>query len=194
MPDPTSPPLLPDLRIQPLPYHDLLESRAPQCLRRVVIHCTELPDLAMARTYGEQVRYPTGTGNSGHFYVDRDGSVLQYVAPERIAHHVRGLNMDSIGIELVNCGRWPAWFDSKHQAMDEAYPEAQLLALERLLLALCARYPSLQEIAGHDQLDRDLLPASDDPAQRVQRKRDPGPLFPWPRILAAVPLRPLPDA
>ncbi|NIJ69516.1 N-acetylmuramoyl-L-alanine amidase [Xanthomonas sp. 60] len=194
MPDLTLPLLLPDLQIQPLPYHDLLETRPPQCLRRVVIHCTELPDLAMARAYGEQVRYPTGTGNSGHFYIDRDGSVLQYVAPDRIAHHVRGLNAESIGIELVNRGRWPEWFDSRHQAMDEAYSHVQLQALERLLLALCDRYPSLREIAGHDQLDRERLPASDDPSRLVQRKRDPGPLFPWPRILAAVPLQPLTDA
>ena len=193
MPDPTPHTLLPGLRIQPLPYHDLLDARAPQRLRMVVIHCTELPDLAMARAYGEQVRYPTGTGNSGHFYIDRDGSVVQYVAPDRIAHHVRGLNAQSIGIELVNRGRWPDWFDSRRQAMDEAYPEAQLQALERLLLALCDRYPSLQQIAGHDQLDRERMPASDDPAVQVDRKRDPGPLFPWPRLLAAVPLQPLQD-
>jgi N-acetylmuramoyl-L-alanine amidase len=33
--------------------------------------------------------------------------------------------------------------------------------------------------------------ASDDPERRVPRKRDPGPLFPWPRVLAAVPLQEL---
>ena len=88
----------------------------------VVIHCTELPDLAMAREYGERVLYDSGAGNSGHFYIDRDGSVVQYVAPERVAHHVRGMNAHTLGIELVNRGRYPDWFDSRHQAMDEATP------------------------------------------------------------------------
>jgi len=183
-------PLLADLRIQPLPYHDLLEQRDAGSLRQIVIHCTELPDLAMARRYGERALYPTGTGNSGHYYVDRDGSIIQYVAPERMAHHVRGHNVDSIGIELVNLGRYPDWLDSRHQAMQEPYPEVQLDALVRLLRALCERYPSLRRIAGHDQLDREQVPASDDATLQVQRKRDPGPLFPWPRVLAAVPLRP----
>ncbi|KAF1016437.1 MAG: 1,6-anhydro-N-acetylmuramyl-L-alanine amidase AmpD [Stenotrophomonas maltophilia] len=183
--------LLPGLRVQPLPYHDLLAERGADALRMVVIHCTELPDLATARAYGERVLYPSGAGNSGHLYIDRDGSVVQYVAPERTAHHVRGLNAHTLGVELVNTGRFPDWFDSRRQAMDEPYPEAQLQALEQLLQALVARYPTLRQIAGHDQLDREQVPASDDPSISVARKRDPGPLFPWPRVLAAVPLQPL---
>ena len=42
----------------------------------VVIHCTELPDLAIAREYGERVLHDNGSGNSGHFYIDRDGGDL----------------------------------------------------------------------------------------------------------------------
>ena len=177
-------PLLPGLQLQPLPYHDRLPLRDPATLEMVVIHCTELPNLATAREYGERVLYDSGAGNSGHFYIDRDGSVVQYVAPERVAHHVRGMNAHTLGIELVNTGRYPHWFDSRHQAMDEAYTEAQLEALERLLQALVVRYPSLQRIAGHDQLDLEQVPASDDAALTVARKRDPGPLFPWARVLA----------
>ncbi|GAB3060972.1 N-acetylmuramoyl-L-alanine amidase [Stenotrophomonas tumulicola] len=181
-------PLLPDLLVQPLPYHDLLAERRPGMLEQVVIHCTELPDITLARAYGERVLYAAGTGNSGHFYIDRDGSVLQYVAPERVAHHVRGLNEHSIGIELVNTGRYPDWFDSRRQAMQEPYPAVQVDALVRLLVALCARYPTLHSIAGHDQLDLEQVPASDDPSRMVARKRDPGPLFPWDKVLPAVPL------
>ncbi|WP_075674890.1 N-acetylmuramoyl-L-alanine amidase [Stenotrophomonas sp. TD3] len=184
-------PLLPGLQLQPLPYEDRLPLRDPATLEMVVIHCTELPDLAMAREYGERVLYDSGAGNSGHFYIDRDGSVVQYVAPERVAHHVRGMNAHTLGIELVNTGRYPDWFDSRHQAMDEAYTEAQLQALEQLLLALVVSYPSLQRIAGHDQLDLEQVPASDDAALMVARKRDPGPLFPWARVLAKVPLQPV---
>lgn len=180
--------LLPDLRVAPLPYHDLLPLRATDALDMVVIHCTELPDLATAREYGEKALYPSGTGNSGHFYIDRDGSVHQYVAPDRSAHHVRGLNAQSIGIELVNSGRYPAWFDSRRQQMHEAYPEAQIAALLRLLHALCARYPSLRRIAGHDELDLEQVPATDNAQLTVRRKQDPGPLFPWDTVLATLSL------
>ena len=176
----------------PLPYADLLAQRALDTIDTVVIHCTELPDLATARDYGERVLYASGTGNSGHFYIDRDGSTHEYVPVERSAHHCRGWNARSIGIELVNTGRWPHWLDSRRQAMDEAYTEAQLAALVDLLHGLRARIPTLAQIAGHEDLDLDEVEASDDPALRVRRKRDPGPLFPWDAVLEAVGLRRIP--
>jgi N-acetylmuramoyl-L-alanine amidase len=76
--------------------------------------------------------------------------------------------------------------------MDEAYTDAQVEALVALLRELCAELPALALIAGHEDLDTEEVPASDDPGQRVRRKRDPGPRFPWERVLAAVPLRRLP--
>ena len=178
------------MRIDPLPYERLLDARPLAQVDLVVIHCTELPDLATAREYGERVLYPaSGTGNSGHWYVDRDGRVERWVEPGRVAHHVRGFNPRSVGIELVNTGRWPNWLDSRHQAMDEPYPEPQLEALERLLRALGEELPSLRWIAGHEDLDTEAVAASDEPARQVRRKRDPGPMFPWARILGAVPLQ-----
>ena len=167
-----------------LPYVDSLAPRGRGYIARVVVHCTELPDLAMAREYGERVLYADGSGNSGHFYIDRAGRIEQYVPLERIAHHVRGHNADSLGVELVNRGRYPDWLDSRHQAMDEPYPEAQLVALEALLHWLRGELPSLAAITGHDALDTTREPASDDPSLQVQRKLDPGPMFPWPRIRA----------
>jgi len=177
----------------PLPYEDRLDARALAQIDLVVIHCTELPDLAMAREYGERILHADSrTGNSGHFYIDRDGSIVRYVRPERIAHHVRGYNPRSIGIELVNTGRYPNWLDSRHQAMDEPYTDAQVASLIALLNALRDELPNLQWIAGHEDLDTAQVPASDDPARTVARKRDPGPLFPWPYVLAAVPLQRMP--
>jgi N-acetylmuramoyl-L-alanine amidase len=102
---------------------------------------------------------------------------------------VRGYNPRSIGIELVNTGRWPHWLDSRHQAMDEAYPDAQVDALVALLNALQAELPSLRHIAGPEDLDTAMVSASDDPAILVPRKRDPGPRFPWQRVLAEIPLQ-----
>ena len=180
--------------IDPLPYENRLESRPLSAVDLVVIHCTELPDLATARQYGERLLYPApdaagGTGNSGHYYVDRDGSVHCYVSPERIAHHTRGYNPRSIGIELVNIGRYPDWLDSRRQAMEEDYAAAQIESLIGLLNSLQAQIPSLKLIAGHEDLDTAEVEASDDPARKVRRKRDPGPKFPWPRVLEAIALR-----
>ena len=180
----------PPIRRHLLPYADALAARESAAIDTVVIHCTELPDLATAREYGERILYPaSGTGNSGHYYIDRDGGIVEYVPPARIAHHTRGWNPRSIGIELVNTGRYPDWLDSRRQAMDEAYTEAQIEALIALLDGLRARIPSLLQIAGHEDLDLDEVEASDDPAIKVRRKRDPGPLFPWARVLEAVQLR-----
>jgi len=178
----------PLIRRQLLPYSEALNARDPADIDLVVIHCNELPDLAMAREYGERALYASGTGNSGTYYIARDGSIVEYVEPARIAHHTRGYNPRSIGIELVNTGRYPHWLDSRQQAMDEAYPEAQIEALIALLNELKARIPSLALIAGHEDLDLDEVEASDDPALKVRRKRDPGPQFPWPQVLDAIPL------
>jgi N-acetylmuramoyl-L-alanine amidase len=166
----------------PLPYVARLQPRPLADVTLVVIHCTELPDLATAREYGERVLYDSGSGNSGHYYVDRDGSVQRYVPPTRVAHHTRGYNERSIGIELVNTGRWPHWLDSRHQAMDEPYTAEQIASLLALLRQLRAEFPSLHLIAGHEDLDTAAVPASDDASKSVRRKRDPGPLFPWERV------------
>ena len=178
------------IRLLPLPYVDALAARDLAAIDIVVLHCTELPDLATAREYGERILYPaSGTGNSGHYYIDRDGGIAEYVPPERIAHHTRGWNPRSIGIELVNTGRYPHWLDSRHQAMEEAYTDAQIESLVALLLDLQARIPSLVQIAGHEDLDLDEVESSDDPTVKVRRKRDPGPLFPWAEVLAASPMQ-----
>ena len=178
------------IRLHPLPYVDALAARELAAIDTVVIHCTELPDLATAREYGERILYPaSGTGNSGHYYIDRDGGIDEYVPPGHIAHHTRGWNPRSIGIELVNIGRYPDWLDSRRQAMDEAYTDAQIESLIALLLDLQARIPSLVQVAGHEDLDLDEVEAIDDPAVKVRRKRDPGPLFPWAEVLAASPMQ-----
>jgi len=168
----------------PLPYVRSLARRRPECIELVVIHCTELPDLATAREFGERILYAdSATGNSGHYYIERSGRVEEWVPPERVAHHVRGYNARSIGIELVNRGRYPHWLDSRHQQMTEPYPEEQLDSLRRLLLELMQDLPSLRWISSHATLDCGQVAASDNPELQVRRKQDPGPLFPWPALL-----------
>lgn len=173
----------------PLPYADTLQSRLIEAIDLVVIHCTELPDLRTARDYGERVLYDSRTGNSGHYYIDRDGAIHRFIPNERIAHHVRGHNPRSIGIELINTGRFPDWLDSRHQAMSAPYPEVQISALIQLLHHLHRELPGLTFIAGHEDLDREQVPASDDPSRQVFRKRDPGEMFPWAKVLGEVALQ-----
>ncbi len=181
----------PDLAIilEPLPYGELLEKRSLTQIDLVVMHCTELPDMVMAREYGERVLYEAGTGASGHYYIDRDGSVYEYVNPVHTANHTRGYNPRSIGIEMVNIGRYPDWLDSTNQVMTEAYTTEQISVLKKLLLQLKLRCPNLQFIAGHEDLDTAMVPASDDADKEVFRKRDPGSLFPWQEMLATVELK-----
>ena len=174
---------------RPLSYISRLESRSTDNIKLVVIHCTELPDLGTARTWGEKEAHPdSGTGNSGHFYIDRDGSVEEWVPVSRVAHHVRGQNQNSIGVELVNNGRYPNWFHSAHQLMAEPYPHAQIQALIDLLHGLTIKLPALAHIAGHEDLDVALVPADDNPNTMIRRKLDPGPHFPWQDVLSGVPL------
>jgi N-acetylmuramoyl-L-alanine amidase len=166
-----------------VPYAAQLETSTPDSIDLAVIHCTELPDLATAREYAERIHYPASqTGNCGHYYIDRDGAVAQWAPDLCVAHHVRGYNARSIGIELVNLGRYPDWLASAQQ-MREPYPQTQLDALQKLLGRLQASLPNMRWIAGHEDLDRDEVPASDRPELRVRRKLDPGPLFPWRQVL-----------
>jgi len=164
---------------RPLPYQGRLQSRRVDEIDLVVIHCTELPDLETAREYGERILYPqSGTGNSGHFYIDRDGSTEQWLAVERIAHHVRGFNPGSIGIELVNSGRYPSWLDSRHQAMAEPYPTRQIEALLKLLGILRSTLPALRWIAGHEELDTKWFRPQTPQARSSEEKLTPAHSFP----------------
>lgn len=177
-----------DLPIQdwPLPYESRLAERPPSAIDLIVIHCTELPDLAMAREYGERIRYEESqTGNSGHYYIDRDGRTLRFVSGLRVAHHTYQFNPRSIGIELVNLGRYPNWNDSRHQAMTEPYTAAQIESLLALLKQLRQNHPNLHWIAGHDVLDQRKEASSDNPDLLLPRRIDPGPMFPWADVVAA---------
>ena len=170
----------------PLPYESRLAARPLSAIDLVVIHCTELPDMAMAREFGERIRNEQSqTGNSGHYYIDTDGKVLRFVVDTRVAHHTYGYNPRSIGIELGNIGRYPHWGDSRHQDWTVAYTQAQIDALLALLRQLKHELPNLKFIAGHEDLDTRLEAASDDPHVMLRRRQDPGPLFPWQDIVPA---------
>jgi AmpD protein len=104
---------------------------------------------------------------SAHFFVRRDGHILQFVPCLQRAWHAgescwQGAlrcNDFSLGIELEGTDEVP-------------YTDAQYHSLDRLTRALRAAYP-IRGIAGHS----DIAP---------QRKTDPGPSFDWARFLAGL--------
>ena len=104
---------------------------------------------------------------SAHFFVRRDGRIVQFVSCERRAWHAgvsrwRGrddCNDWSIGIELEGL-----------EGLD--FEPSQYRALARLLRVLAGRYP-LDEVAGHEH----VAPG---------RKHDPGPGFDWRSLAAAL--------
>ena len=73
--------------------------------------------------------------------------------------------------------------------MTDVYPLSQINSLVILLHKLCAELPELRWIAGHESLDTSQVRASNDPELLVYRKKDPGPLFPWSKLLAAIDLQ-----
>jgi len=165
-----------------LPYTDLLKKRDPTVIDIIVFHCTELPTLAEAREAALKV-LRNQIGNSGHYYIDKDGQIYRYVEDDHVAHHVIGHNETSLGIELVNTGRYPNWFSVKNQIPEDKYTEAQILSAIELMSFLKNRYPNITKIMRHSDLDTRLVPADDDPDIEVKRRIDPGPLFPWNDIL-----------
>lgn len=145
----------------------------------VVLHCTEEPDLAAARRLADE----TTEGIAGHIYIDRDGKIEQWVDSDRICSHTYGYNERSIGIEIVNLGRYPDHFRSDNQQMTEPFTEGQENSLRKLLVRLVEELPNLNTMARHSDLDKRLRPASDNPSIQVRRRLDPGPMFPWGEFL-----------
>jgi len=99
---------------------------------------------------------------SAHFFVRRDGSVIQFAATEARAWHAgvsrfagrERCNDFSIGIELEGADTTP-------------YTDAQYATAARLTRLLRARYP-IAHVRGHEH----IAPG---------RKTDPGPAFQWAR-------------
>lgn len=100
---------------------------------------------------------------SSHFFIRRDGELIQFVSCDKRAWHAgvstwqgrERCNDFSIGIELEGTD-------------DVAFEEAQYLTLANLVAAIRHRYP-IMGMVGHS----DIAPG---------RKTDPGPFFDWGRL------------
>lgn len=127
----------------------------------VVIHYTAMASCAAAR---DRLCDPIAEV-SAHWLISERGEAELLVPEERRAWHAGAgtwagqgdINSRSIGIELANSGHDP-------------FPEAQMVALERLLPGIMARWGILPRgVIAHS----DMAPG---------RKIDPGPRFDWRRL------------
>lgn len=105
---------------------------------------------------------------SAHFYVRRDGRVIQFVGCDRRAWHAG----QSCWCERDNCNDYSVGIELEGSD-NQPYSAEQYAALWPLLDALRARYP-ISAIAGHCH----IAPG---------RKTDPGPYFDWPTVQARYP-------
>ena len=146
---------------------------ADACVELIVIHNISLPpggfggpgvvDLFLNRLDPAGHPYYADIAHlrvSAHFFIRRDGEIIQFVACAQRAWHAgvshwRGrerCNDFSVGIELEGTDEMP-------------FEDAQYGGLLRLIEALKARYP-IVAVTGH----ADVAPG---------RKTDPGPAFDW---------------
>jgi AmpD protein len=148
----------------------------------VLIHNISLPPGAFGS--GDVARLFTGTLDvhahpfyatlagarvSAHFFVDRQGVVMQFVSTADRAWHAGASTFDgrsncndfSIGIELEGTDFTP-------------FAELQYRTLGLLLTSLSAKYP-LRAVRGHSDV-------------ALERKTDPGPFFDWARLQTGTPI------
>jgi N-acetyl-anhydromuramoyl-L-alanine amidase len=142
----------------------------------VVLHAISLPPGryggdAVARLFTNRLDCDThpyfaqlrGLAVSAHFWVRRDGAVLQFVSCDRRAWHAGTSSWNG----RDNCNDWSIGIEL--EGLDgEVFEPMQYAALARLLQVLGERYP-LHDVVGHEH----VAPG---------RKHDPGAGFRWDRL------------
>jgi AmpD protein len=170
------------VKIHKLPSPNF-SSRDDEQVDMIVIHTASLPEGKFGTGYVLDLflnrldlsAHPSfkeleGLKVSSHYFINRRGKVIELVEPDQAAWHAgvssfagrSGCNSFSIGIELES-------------TPDHRITERQYRSLQELCLLLMKRFPliTLERIVGHS----DIAP---------ERKVDPGPLFPWERLRAAL--------
>jgi AmpD protein len=115
-----------------------------------------------AHPYFDQLR---GVEVSAHFFLRRDGRLLQFVSCDDRAWHAGRSQWQG----RDNCNDWSIGIELEGLA-GEAFEPAQYAALVPLAAALAVRYP-LRQVVGHEH----IAPG---------RKDDPGAGFDWAALLA----------
>jgi N-acetylmuramoyl-L-alanine amidase len=174
--------ILPILLMSPFPSDARTQGKARHTVNRVIIH-------AIGGPYCKDgsVVYSTADGDARrwigffnrhkvlgiHYVIDKSGHAEAGVPENQVANHARGNNADTIGIELVNRG------DGK-----DPYPDLQLGMLVAALRSITKRWGiDKKSILAHSAVDdRTFLCGG----REVKTKQDPGPAFPWKRVLEAI--------
>lgn len=168
--------LKPSLGVEHAPSTNHDERPAGQNATLLVMHNISLPPGRFGGTevidlFLNQLDYSShpwlerlrGLHVSAHFFIRRNGLIVQHVSTDKRAWHAGVSRFDgrercndfSIGIELEGTDRLP-------------YTDDQYQALQSLVPALKARHP-LKAVRGHEH----IAPG---------RKTDPGPTFDWKRF------------
>lgn len=131
--------------------------------RRLVIHRSERPD--EART-------------AYHFYIKRNGGMLDCLPLEDKGSHAKNFNGDSVAIAVEGC------FCSGIRAKNNQVTAEQLITLHDLLLDLCGCYNlRASDIFGHSELGPG---GTSDATKLVPATSCPGDLFPLDAVRAEV--------
>jgi len=149
----------------------------------IVVHCISLPEGQFGTGHpralflgqldcsaDENFEDLEGIRVAPHLLIDRGGYVEQFVPFDQVAWHAgvsswrgrQGCNGYSIGIELEGC-------------VGSKFDDKQYERLADIVVSLIETYPSLsvEALVGHNE----IAPG---------RKSDPGPLFEWPTLYAAI--------
>jgi N-acetylmuramoyl-L-alanine amidase len=136
--------------------------RPPKNIKFIIIHYT-----GMTKELSALKRLcNTKSKVSAHYFIKKNGSVLNLVPPIYEAWHagksswkgLKSINRYSIGIEIQNSGH-----DNKY----ENFSKKQIISLKKLLRYLINKYKiNLKNVLGHSDIAPD-------------RKKDPGEKFPW---------------
>ena len=141
-------------------------------------------------------------GVSSHLLVGREGRVVQFVPFDKVAFHAglstwegrQNLNLLAIGIEVDNAGflrKTPKGFKRKNKLIPieqvrfkkhwkedferpwQAFTDEQVKVVQKIVGALREKYPTIQEILGHDMVN-------------LVNRLDPGPFYPLGELREAI--------
>jgi N-acetylmuramoyl-L-alanine amidase len=115
-------------------------------------------------------RFTIGIELANHGYLHRDGDRFLYEIGRELKTYRREQPIE-MALRYYDGRLLAGWW--------EPYPDAQIDALQTLLLQLSAQYgEAAGNVIGHEEI-----------AMPLGRKRDPGPLFPWERFSRRAPRR-----
>ncbi len=109
------------------------ESRNGSTISRIILHCSDNPNLAQVITQYQNPR----TQRSAHYLVNKDGKIYQMVRDSDRAWHCRGANANSLGVELIA---------ARNEVMTPAQ-QTSTVALLRWMLSSYRIRPD--QISGH---------------------------------------------